>query len=314
MTTIGKYRHLTRCSTDAGHLVVLAIDHRDELRGKLAPIDDAQFSAFKLDVITALLPQSAAVLTDPAFGIAAGVAQHTIGGHYGLLAPLEVTNYDLHPSQRDIAFIPDWDVAKIKRAGGDGVKLLLTYHWQAEDAAAKRDIVRELQNVCDQHDIPFYVEPIPFSRDAAQPLGGDEYTRCVIESAKQFSKLGVDVLKMPFPVDAAQNGNHADWRAACEELNAACSVPWALLSAGVDYETFAAQTEIACKAGASGVIVGRAVWAEAVERDGEARRNFLHGTARERMAHLASICEQHATPWYERVSPPDTSVNWFETY
>ena len=38
------------------------------------------------------------------------------------------------------------------------------------------------------------------------------------------------------------------------------AVPWVLLSGGVPFETFFRQTQVACEAGASGVMVGRAVW------------------------------------------------------
>ena len=69
-TTMGKYRRLTRCSSAAGHFHILAIDHRGNLRGRMArggrPIDDRGFRDFKQDVLRALLPEATAVLADPA--------------------------------------------------------------------------------------------------------------------------------------------------------------------------------------------------------------------------------------------------------
>ena len=96
---------------------------------------------------------------------------------------------------------------------------------------------------------------------SARPLPNDELRRVVIESARTFSQMGIDVLKTPFPLDVAHEPDEAVWRAALAELNEACRVPWALLSAGVDYPTFRRQAELACEAGASGVIAGRAIWA-----------------------------------------------------
>jgi tagatose-1,6-bisphosphate aldolase len=126
MTTIGKYRHLSQCSTPAGHFVILAIDHRANLRGTLdkyapTPVTDAQFTGFKQQVIQHLLPPASAVLTDPSYGIGPGIAEHTIGGQYGVIAPIEVTDYEADPSHREINFIPGWSVAKIKLSGGTGV-------------------------------------------------------------------------------------------------------------------------------------------------------------------------------------------------
>src|SRR4029078_4586491 len=45
-----------------------------------------------------------------------------------------------------------------------------------------------------------------------------------------------------------------------DALDAASQVPWVLLSGGVDDATFEAQVEVACRAGASGVLAGRSVW------------------------------------------------------
>ena len=54
-----------------------------------------------------------------------------------------------------------------------------------------------------------------------------------------------------FPYDASVT-DRARWAEACEELDEASSIPWVLLSGGVDDATFEAQTEAACRAGASG--------------------------------------------------------------
>jgi len=88
-------------------------------------------------------------------------------------------------------------------------------------------------------------------------------------------------------------------------------VPWALLSAGVDYPTFARQAQLACEAGASGVIVGRAVWSEAVKLHGDERENFLNTIARQRMQELSDICAATATDWRTKVAKPDTALDWY---
>src|SRR5258708_13632208 len=128
MTSIGKYRHLDHCSTAEGHFVVLAIDHRSNLLDALnqhvsASLTDDEFMAFKQLVIGALAGESSAVLTDPGYGIGAGIASRAINGRIGLLAPIEVTNYDLHPSHRSIEFIPDWSFSKINPKGGHALNL-----------------------------------------------------------------------------------------------------------------------------------------------------------------------------------------------
>ncbi len=319
MTTTGKFRHLSRTATPAGHFCVMAVDHRTNLREKLdaaapVPYTDADFMAFKRDVTQALAPHATAVLTDPAFGIGHGVADGTLHGRLGLLAPIEVTDYGRHPSQREVEYIPGWYVEQIKLSGGDGVKMLLPYHPTDGTADEKHAAVQHIVADCARWDIPFFLEPIPYSPDPSVSLPNTDLLEISVGMCQTFTAMGVDVLKLPFPVDANQSRDPGEWAAACEAVDAACGVPWALLSAGVDFATFKAQAEVACKAGASGVIVGRAVWGEAVTHQGAGRAVFLAETAASRMQSLAEVCVAHATPWYGRVTPPDSRIDWYKAY
>jgi tagatose 1,6-diphosphate aldolase len=299
--SLGKMRHLARCTTSDGRFVILAIDHRANLRDELqkhrtSPLTDADITAFKHDVTRALLAHASGLLTDPAYGISQGITSGVIDARKGLLAPLEVTDYSLHPSERDINFIPDWSVEHIKRVGGDGVKLLLYYHPEAPTAAIKRSHVEKIVAECARWEIPFFLEPIAYSLDPQQHLSNTELLDVSLHVASLFSGMGVDVLKMSFPVDVKQSDDESVWQEACERLHEACgSTPWALLSGGVSYATFARQARIACVAGANGVIVGRAVWADAIPLNGEEREDFLEGIAAARIRELAAITSQ-STP------------------
>lgn len=319
MTTIGKFRHFSRMSTDEGHFVILAIDHRTNLQEKLAdvagkPLTDAEFIAFKQDIARAVMPHSSGVLSDPTYGIVENVTEHLIHGKKGLLSPVEVTNYGLHPSMRTMNRIPHWSVKKIKMMGGDGIKLLLPYNPQAETAEIKLDFVREIINDCTTYDIPFFLEPIPYSLDPEVKLTNGKLLEISLEMCERFSAMGVDALKMPFPVDHNQSDDETEWQQACEAINKACAVPWALLSAGVNFDTFLKQTTIACQSGCSGVLVGRALWAEIVPMESDARRDFLNETSANRMQQLAEVCQKYATPWMDRVQPPDSMFQWYENY
>ncbi len=302
MNNLGKYRHLCRCATPEGHFVILAIDHRANLRASLdkhaaQPLTDAEFAAFKQQVIGALAQDASGVLADPEFGIAAAITGERIAPGQGLLAPLEVTNYNLDPRQREVEFILDWSVRDIKRVGGDGVKLLLYYHPDAANAARQREIVQRIVDQCRDEEIPFFLEPIPYPLDPAIPLANVQLLTLTVEIARTFSRMGVDVLKLQFPVDASRSRDESEWRSACEQVSVACVVPWVLLSAGVDFDTFARQAQVACEAGAAGVIVGRAVWNEAVALEGAAREEFLTTTARDRVRRLRAVCAASAHDW-----------------
>jgi tagatose 1,6-diphosphate aldolase len=164
---------------------------------------------------------------------------------------------------------------------------------------------------CKRFQIPFFLEPIVYSLDPDRSVSNADLREISVSMARRFCVMGVDVLKMQFPVDAKQSTDEAEWRAVCRELNEACNIPWAILSGGVDYATFLKQARIACEAGASGVIVGRAVWAEAVALQGVARTEFINSTMLKRVREIAALCDQYAEPWTERVKAPDAGVQWY---
>ena len=314
MTTIGKYRHLSQTSTSEGHFVILAIDHRSNLLKRLnatspKPLTDEDFADFKMLLMKHVLPPASGLLADPGSAIGKGIAHRLIQGHQGIIAPIEVTDYDIHPGQREMNWIPEWSIAKLKKMGGAGVKMLLPYHPESDTAEHKRTIVEQIIAGCAEHDIPYYLEPIAHSLDSEQKLSNVELLDVVVDMAETFSAMGVDVLKLEFPVDAKQSEDEDEWRVACQKVDAACTVPWALLSAGVTYDVFERQAKVACQAGASGVIVGRAIWSEAIDLHGEARTEFLRTTAQDRMITLAQICADDAQPWYESVAKPDNHVD-----
>jgi len=319
MTTMGKYRHLSHTSTSAGHFAILALDHRANLLEKLNQVaghtlSDEEFAEFKILLMEHILPPASGILADPGTAIGKGIAKRLIQGHQGIIAPIEVTDYDLHPSKRDMNWIPEWSIAKLKRVGGAGVKMLLPYHPEADNTPYKHQVVQQTVETCARYDIPLFLEPIAYSLDPSKPLPNSELRPIVIDMAKTFSAMGVDILKMQFPLDAKQSQDLIEWRDACQELNAACTVPWALLSAGESYDVFVKQAQIACQAGASGIIAGRAIWAEAVDLQGSARVDFLKTSARQRMETLVQICADNAQAWFDRVDMPDDRVDWYEGY
>jgi tagatose 1,6-diphosphate aldolase len=306
MLSFGQYRRLQQCSSPQGVFSVLAIDHRANLVSELRrhrPVTTADVQAFKTEVIRWLSPMATAVLTDPDDGFPSVLAG-ALPGDKGLLAPLEVTDYTPHPSQRMINLIPDWDVGLLSQSGCSGAKLLLYYHPGAADAAAKTEIVDRIVAQCQAEQIPLFLEPIAYSLDPAAKLGNEERLHVALETSAHFSARGVDVLKLEFPVDVSQEPDEQVWSAALQQLDDACAVPWTLLSAGAPFEVFLHQAELACRAGASGVIAGRALWGEAVALDGLARTQFLRTVGVSRMRQLAGVCHTHSLGWVEKADVP----------
>jgi tagatose-1,6-bisphosphate aldolase len=319
---IGKIRRLQQCATEEGHFIILAMDHRGNLRHALRPDDPdavsyAEMVAFKREVAAALSPVATAILLDPVYGAAQAVAAGAVSGHNGLVVAVEKTGYTGDPHARASQILPGWGVAQIARMGGSAVKLLVYYHPDAPNAAEQEQLVYEVGAACARHDIPFFLEPLSFSlRAGEKKLPPDERRAVVVETAARLTLLGVDVLKAEFPVDSALVADEAEWASACRELSAASRVPWVLLSAGVSFDTYERQTVVACQAGASGVMAGRAIWKEASTLSGEARRTFLEETAAARLRRLTTVCQAHGRPWtasYPHLAQT-AAEGWYATY
>ena len=303
----GTRRGLDGCASAHGTFAVLALDHRQNLRRELHPEDPsattyAEMVEFKRAVVRALATAATGVLLDPEVGAAQCVVDGSLPGSVGLIVALEATGYGGPAGARESRILAGWSVAKVRRMGASAAKLLVYYNPDAPNAGGQERLVTEVAEACRAADLALFLEPLSFSLEPGAKLGGDERRRVVVETARRLTALGGDVLKAEFPYDAAVR-DHARWAEACDELTAASRVPWVLLSGGVDDETFEAQVAASCTAGASGVVAGRAIWAEAATLHGVARDAFLRTTARSRLDRLARIVEAHARPWRETRSP-----------
>lgn len=322
--SIGKLQALQRAGTPAGFFNILALDHQDALRRLLnpkAPLDvpDDAMIEFKLDAVSAMSSEISGVLFDPVYGAAQAVGRGALNG-VGLLLELEKADYDMEPLPLSMEIRPGWSVAKIKRMHGDGVKVFFYYHPDdADHALAQEALIQQIVSDCNRYDIPLYAEPIAYAAPAGPQIGSPEYakdvTRVVVESAKRIAALGADVLKLEFPIDVKQQPDERAWIVACQTVTQAIDVPWVLLSAGANYETFHRQVQAACRGGAAGFIAGRAVWGDACRwSDAAVRRQWFAAEGRTRMKRLAKIVQQYGTPWTTHYQPETISTSWYKTY
>jgi len=318
---IGKRRRLQQCATPQGSFSILAIDHRNNLRRSLNPqepeaLPGEVLTAFKRQIVAALAPVASAILIDPEYGAAQVIATGALPGTTGLIVSAERSGYTGDPIARVSELLPDWNVQKAGRMGASGVKLLVYYHPDAPTASQIESLVRQVAADCAEADVPLFLEPLSYSPDPDQrKLSSQERRRVVVETARRLTTIpGVDVLKAEFPLDIAVVPDEAEWLAACQELTKASRVPWVLLSAGVDFETYLRQVAVAARAGASGVAVGRAVWKEATDMPPEERGVFLSTVARERMARVTALCQALARPWTEFYASESVLEGWHRAY
>jgi len=316
--TVGKWRRLQQTADARGTFAVVAVDHRGPLRRSLEKESpqgktDEALTALKRDIVRHLAPATTAVLLDPETAAGQCVADGSVPARTGLLVALD-TGSTGETLNRWTALVENWSVEKTVRLGASGVKMLLYYNPDAPEASEREALVRKVALECDNHDIPFFLEPLSYASDGSRgPLPPEQRRRVVIETARRLVPLGADILKAEFPVDVSIEPDENLWREACEELTEASDAPWVLLSAGVDYDTFLKQVRIACEAGASGVMAGRAVWKEAVTLESAVRNDFLGGIGYERMRRLKSLCAALGRPFTEVYDSPELSYDWYGT-
>lgn len=307
--TPGKVRGLTATSTPEGVFTILAVDHRDSMRVVLDPDDPAgvpaaRLTEVKLGLLRALAAEASAVLLDPEYSIAPAIAARAVPGSVGFLAAVEAQGYLGDPAARQNFLLEGWSVEKAKRTGASGIKLLVLYRPDADIADAQDELIRGVVADCAAADIPLFLEPLLYGEEPG------ERRRLVVETVRRLGALGPEVLKVQFPVDTRHEPDRAVWADACAELHDASPVPWALLSGGDPYELFREQVQVACAAGASGFMVGRALWREAVLAAPQERAQVIDVTVRPRFRELAAIAVEHARDWAADGLLPDWDNDW----
>lgn len=294
--SVTKWRRLASLADGEGRFKMLAIDQRGSLRQAIAratgqdpqQVADADLAKAKEVITKVLAPYATAVLMDPVYGYPSSI-QH-LPPTVGLLLAYEETGYERAGSagrERKSALIAEWSVEKAQRAGADAVKLLIYYRPDASEPVRRhqQELVQRVGAECAEADIPFLLELVSYAlteESTDTPEFARKKPELVIGGAAEFSapQYKVDILKLEFPADlkrAKEFANGAfdgkerqavyslsEIREFCHQLDQAASVPWVILSAGVDIQEFLAQVELATEAGASGFLCGRAIWKDAV--------------------------------------------------
>lgn len=319
MTTLsaGKLWGMRRMADAGGRFKMVAVDQRPPIKNPIkaargtaeAPYDDV--AGFKLMLVEELQNDSSAMLLDPHFALPRGLS--ILSPAKGLIVTLEDSIFRETPGGRLSSEIDDWSVEKIKRSGGDAVKVLAWYRPDADLAVnlAQQDFTQRIGEACARYDIPFVFELLvyPLSRDQHQTTDYVEmqgkHAHHVLDSVREFAKpkYGVDLFKLESPVPAKGIGeaDRAATQKLFDEMGALCGRPWVMLSAGAGMAEFKTVMEHAYAAGASGYLAGRAIWLEPFKSfpDWDAIRAGLRAKSLPYMAELNALTDSKATPWFE---------------
>ncbi len=316
--TPGKIWGMRRMADENGRFKMTAVDQRPpiknpirEKRGlKEAPWEDV--AGFKELLIETLQRESSAMLLDPHYAFPRGVMK--LSPSRGLILTLEDSLFEETPGGRLSNEIDDWSVEKIKRVGGDAVKVLAWHRPDADGGVTEKqkDFVARIGDACARYDIPYVFELLvyPLANDAEQTRDYVEMkskrAHLVIDSVATFSdsKYGVDLFKLESPLAAADvpGVGGEGWEKAqkwFDALDEAAGRPWVMLSAGAGMGEFRNILTHAYRAGACGYLAGRAIWLKAFNHfpDWDAIRAGLEGEAVDYMRGLNELTDLEAPPW-----------------
>ena len=327
--SIGKIRGLQQIANSDGIFTMCAMDHRESLRRMIdeanpGEVDYEEMVERKLELCSSLAKYASAVLLDPIFGAAQCISNNVLPNNTGLLVSIEASGYGGDKEHRLTRLLGGWSVEKIKRMGASAVKILVYYRPDLKQLASQQlNTVNMVAMECIKYDLPFLVEPksYPIGNEINNP---QEFAalkeQLVIKTAQDITALPIDVLKAEFPADLDYRKDKSELINLCHRLDTSSQVPWVILSAGVDFELFCQQVEIACQAGASGFLGGRAIWQEAMRID-EARERvqYLSTVGADRLKKLTEIANSYAVPWYKRYGVTaqevmETSERWYKEY
>jgi tagatose 1,6-diphosphate aldolase len=276
---------LDRLTTPEGQFAILALDHVRSFAATMRPDDPDSMShesmwAWKSRLMAGLGRDASAVLIDPAFAARRG--DRAPWPTIGLIIGLEDSDYGA--MQATPRLVPGWTAERAARLGADAIKVSFLFD-PDEDGSATQRFVSDLVIECALSGLALLCEPL------ASPVAAQDMRRTVVEAVRRFGDLGVDVLKVQFPVDIDRETSRAAWEDGCAEVDGASNVPWALLSEGRDFDQFRELLTVACEAGASGFVAGRAIWGIAVDHPDAIRESAS------RLDSLRAIAKIRGRPW-----------------
>ena len=294
---------LADIADDNGTFAIIAMDQRNTLRRMFDAVGEEAtpevMARAKVDVAANLSPGATGLLLDPDFGVPAVRESGLLASTCGLLVAAEPSDRGNYNGEPRAHRIEEQNGRWVLDQGGDAVKFLVQVNALRQAPAGEPDLVAEALDVvravvedCRAAGIPSVIENLVYTLPGGEPLAGEAKSEAIVESAASLSDLGMDLLKLEYPGSAQ----------ACKQLADRINVPWAVLSAGVDFEEFTNVLRVSCDdGGASGFIAGRALWKESIGMSSAERRIFFSEVSVPRLDACRAAIDGRARPWFDAI-------------
>ncbi|MCK6065835.1 MULTISPECIES: tagatose-bisphosphate aldolase [Microbacterium] len=289
--TTAERRGMQGISTAAGNMLIVAADQRNGMKAAIldapdgsAAITKAELAEVKADLVRHLANHAPAILLDPEVALPAIVDDGVLARDTALVVGLDASGFEEVDGLRYTKYVDGVTPATVRALGGDVAKMLWYTRPDRQDTASRvAHEIRELVAACEAEGVLLIVELLTYQL----PGESDEeyaasFASLVADGAALAVACGAKVLKLQYPGSAE----------ACAAVTAAAQgVPWAVLSAGVDHESFINQVRTAMSAGAAGAMAGRSLWKDSLSISADTRAHLLTERALVRLHELAAAVD-----------------------
>lgn len=286
LTTLER-RAMAAISTSEGNMLIVAGDQRNGMKAVMTDAPDGpgsvtfeQLAAAKADLVRYLGNYAPAILLDPEVALPKIVDDATLARTTALVVGMDASGFEETDGLRYTRYVDGVTPRVVRDLGGDVAKMLFYMRPDKQGADSRvAEEIREIVKACSSEGLLLIVEILTYQLDDES----DEdykvgFGALIADSARISVECGAKVLKLPFPGSP---------QACAAVTEAAQGVPWAVLSAGVDHETFIEQVRTAVANGASGAMAGRSLWKDSMAVSPETRENLLTNRALPRLKELA---------------------------
>jgi sulfofructosephosphate aldolase len=255
---------LKEITRPSGGFAMLAIDQREAMRsmfsaaGVTGPVTDQHLTDFKVNAAQILSPHASAILLDQQFCYRQIVEQQAVSKSCAMIVAADEFIPGNGIPVDSVVIDKRVDPQSVKRDGAKALKLLVL--WRSdEDPQQRLQMVHEFNQLCHQNGLLSIIEPV-----VRPPRRSDKFDReqAILDAARELGNSGADLYKVEMPLFG--RGSQQELLAASQKLNERISMPWVILSSGVDEKLFPRAVRVAMQAGASGFLAGRAVWSSVV--------------------------------------------------
>lgn len=290
LTTLER-RGMAAISTPGGKMLIVAADQRNGMKAVMNDAPDGpnsitaqQLSDAKVDLVRYLGNAAPAILLDPEVALPRVADEGVLSRDTALVVGLDASGFETVDGLRYTKFVPGMTPHRARELGGDVAKMLWYMRPDLQDAGSRvADEIRELVKACTDEGLLLIVEILVYRLEGeSEEAYAAAFPRLVAESARLSVECGAKVLKLQYPGSA---------EASAAVTEASAGVPWAVLSAGVDHETFIKQVEIAVANGAGGAMAGRSLWKDSMAVSAATREHLLTTRALPRLQELEAVVD-----------------------